>query len=206
MLARQYLNLSNDLDDRRDQLDQLTMQANPALRQAVGVGADTASILLIAAGDNPERLISQAGFAALCGASPVEASSGKTTNYRLNRGGNRQANHALWRIAMVRFNCHQQTKEYAARRTSEGLSRRAILRCLKRYIAREIYQLLTNPHVAEASFDLRPRHNAVGLSLRVAADQLSTSPAQLSRIELGKAHNPDFTSRYRQWLTIQEAA
>ncbi len=136
----------------------------------------------------------------------MEASSGKTVNYRLNRGGNRQANHALWRIATVRLNCHQPTKDYAARRKSEGLSRRAIIRCLKRFIAREIYQHLTNPQAVETGADLRPRRNACGLSLRTAASQLSTSPAQLSRIELGKAHNPDFTSRYRDWLTTQETA
>lgn len=143
--ARQCINLTDDVDVLCSQLDQLTMGANHALRQSVGVGPAAASILLIAARDNPERLNSQAGFAALCGASPVEARSGKTVNHRLNRGGNRQANHVLWRIATVRLNCHQPTGQYADRRESPGMSRRAIVRCLNRYVAREIHQYLTNP-------------------------------------------------------------
>jgi transposase len=108
-----------------------------------GVGTHTAAILLIAAGDNPHRLSSSAAFAALCGVSPIPASSGRTTRHRLNPGGNRQANHALWRIAMVRLSHHQPTKDYATRRRAEGLSTREIIRCLKRYIAREIYQAIT---------------------------------------------------------------
>lgn len=102
-LARRYQALTAEISKLRGQLDELTGQANPALRAAKGVGADVASILLIAAGDNPERLRSEAAFAAMSGVSPIEASSGLTTRHRLNRGGNRQANHALWRIAMVRL-------------------------------------------------------------------------------------------------------
>lgn len=129
-LARQHQTLTVDLDALRARLDELTIQANPALRRAVGVGADVASMLLVAAGDNPERLTSEAAFAALCGASPVEASSGKHVSHRLNKGGNRDGNHALWRIAMVRLTCHQPTKDYAARRRSDGKSQRFIIRCL----------------------------------------------------------------------------
>jgi len=123
-LARQYQSLTVDLDELRGQLDALTAHANPALRDARGVGIDVASILLIAAGDNPERLTSEAAFAALAGAAPVEASSGKTTRHRLNQGGNRQANHALWRIAMVRLTCDPATRAYAERRRAEGKSTR----------------------------------------------------------------------------------
>ena len=123
-LARHYQALTIDLDELRGRLDQLTAQANPGLRQAVGVGADVASILLIAAGDNAHRLTSDAAFAAMCGVSPIEASSGKHVTHRLNRGGNRQANHALWRIATVRMACHQPTKDYVTRRRAEGKSPR----------------------------------------------------------------------------------
>ena len=100
---------------------------------------------LVAAGDNPARLTSDPAFAALCGASPIEASSGKTTRHRLNRGGNRQADHALWRIVMVRLTCDPDTKAYAARRRAEGKTDRDILRCLKRYVAREVYRHLVAP-------------------------------------------------------------
>ncbi|WP_370270324.1 transposase [Streptomyces sp. V4I8] len=107
-----------------------------------GVGPDSASALLIAAGDNPERLASEASFAALCGTSPVEASSGKTQRRRLNRGGDRQANAALYRIILSRLRWDHRTQNYLQRRLTEGKTRREIIRCLKRYIAREIYRLI----------------------------------------------------------------
>jgi transposase len=94
----------------------------------------------VAAGDNPGRLRSEAAFSMLCGSSPVEASSGKTVRHRLNRGGDRQANNALWVIALSRMACDQRTKDYVERRTKEGKSKEEIIRCLKRYIAREIYR------------------------------------------------------------------
>ena len=96
----------------------------------------------VAAGDNPERLSSEGSFAALCGASPVDASSGRQHRHRLNRGGNRDANRALWVIAIVRMASDPSTRSYVSRRTHEGLSKKEILRCLKRYIARQLYRLL----------------------------------------------------------------
>ena len=107
-----------------------------------GVGPQTASILLITAGDNPTRLRSEAALAALCGTSPLKVSSGKIHRHRLNRGGDRQANNALWTIAMVRMRSDARTRQYVARRTGEGLSRKEIHRCLKRYIVRELYPLI----------------------------------------------------------------
>lgn len=101
--------------------------------------------LLVTAGDNPERLTTVAGFAAVCGASPVEASSGKHVSHRLNKGANRDANHALWRIVMVRMTGHQRTKDYVARRRAQGKSQRFIIRCLKRHVASEVHQLLAHP-------------------------------------------------------------
>jgi transposase len=199
-LARQYQALSADLDELRDQLDGLTRQANPALRHARGVGVDVASILLIAAGDNPERLTSEAAFASLCGASPIEASSGKTVRHRLNQGGNRQGNHALWRIAMVRLTCDPATRTYAERRRAEGKSTREIIRCLKRYIAREIYRLLTNPHPVADRAELRERRTRAGISLATAATALNTQPARLSEIERNTRPLHDLEHRYRLWL------
>lgn len=207
-LARQHQALSADLDELRRHLDHLTTIANPALRSAKGIGADVASVLLIAAGDNPDRLRSDASFAALCGASPVEASSGKIVRHRLNQGGNRQANHALWRIAMVRLSHDAETRAYAERRHADGKSRREIIRCLKRFIARDVYTLLTNPQ--QPSIDthaLRRQREQAGLSLQAVADALGTWPTTLSRIERGIAPHHALIPTYRNWLnTLDHAA
>ena len=137
------------LDAQLDRLDELigplvTARA-PGLLALHGVGPDTAAMLLVAAGDHPERLRSESSWAHLCGVAPIPASSGKTVGrYRLNRGGDRQANSALWRIVIVRMNSHSATHAYADRRSEEGLSKKEIIRCLKRYVAREVYRQLRN--------------------------------------------------------------
>jgi transposase len=114
----------------------------PELLEIYGVGIDTAATLLVAAGDNPERLRSEAAWAHLCGVSPLEASSGRVTRHRLNRGGDRQANRALWTIVISRLASDPETKAYMERRLKEGRSKREIVRILKRYVAREIYRTL----------------------------------------------------------------
>lgn len=134
-LARRIQSLEQEIELLLSDLDSFTQAVCPGLRQTYGVGVDSAATLLTAAGDNPERLRSDAGFAALCGVSPLPASSGKTNRHRLNRGGNRQANAALHRVAVVRLRWDEQTQAYAARRIEEGLSKPEILRCRKRFIA-----------------------------------------------------------------------
>ena len=124
------------------QLDQRTSDSAPVLRSRFGVGSDSAAALLIAAGDNPARLRSDSSFSMLCGSSPLPASSGQTKRHRLNRGGDRQANAALHRIVMTRLRWHEPTKAYMARRLAEGKSKPEVIRCLKRYVAREIYTVL----------------------------------------------------------------
>jgi transposase len=109
------------------------------------VGPDNAAALLITAGDNPDRLRSEASFAALCGVSPQQASSGKVTRHRLNRGDDPPRHAALYRIAMCRLRWDARTRNYLSRRITEGKTRREAIRCLKRYIAREIYQILMSP-------------------------------------------------------------
>lgn len=203
-LARQHQAMTADLDRLRAQIDDLTAEVNPAMRAARGIGPDVASILLIAAGDNPERLHSEAAFAALCGVSPVEASTGKTIRHRLNSGGDRQANHALWRIVMVRLTCDPATQAYAARRRAEGKTTREIVRCLKRYVAREVYGLLTNPQPVTPTADLRPAREAAGITLAVAATALGTQPARLSEIERGVRRPSELEDRYRTWLHQQQ--
>ncbi len=129
-LARR-IHLLHDQEARiQVDLDQLTEQAAPALRDLVGVGVRTAAWLLVAVGDNPERIRTEAAFAHLCGVAPVRASSGKTNRHRLNHSGDLSANHALWRIVMVRRVYDERTRAYVARRTAEGLSDREITRCL----------------------------------------------------------------------------
>jgi transposase len=141
-LARRYQHLDTEIALLTAKLNTLTTKAAPKLRALLGVGPDNAAALLITAGDNPSRLRSEAALAALCGSSPVEASSGKTHRHRLNRGGDRQANAALHRIVIVRLRWHQPTRDYIARRTTEGKSKKEIVRCLKRYVAREVFAAL----------------------------------------------------------------
>ncbi len=126
------------------ELVRLTAETAPALVEIFGVGSEVAGALLVTAGDNPERLRSEAAFAHLCGVSPIQASSGKTVRHRLNRGGDRQANAALYRIVIVRLRYDRTTKEYAERRTKEGKSKPEIIRCLKRYVAREVFAVLSD--------------------------------------------------------------
>jgi len=131
------------LDGQLQRLDELivplvTARA-PGLLALYGVGHDTAAKLLIAAGDHPERLRSEAAWAHLCATAPIPASSGKVTRHRLNPGGDRQANHALYRIVITRMSSHPPTRAYVNRRSKEGLSKKEIIRCLKRYVAREVY-------------------------------------------------------------------
>ena len=141
-LARRVLSLDAELERLEAVLRPLVATTAPALVAARGVGTDTAGALLVAAGDNPQRLRSEAAFAHLCGVAPIDASSGLTTRHRLNRGGDRSANQALWRIVMVRMVVEPRTRAYVARRTAEGRSKREIIRVLKRYVARELYRRL----------------------------------------------------------------
>ena len=141
-LGQRYQHLDAEITLLTGKLDTLTAKAVPKLRDLLGVGPDSAAALLICAGDNPSRLRCEAAFAALCGSSPVQASSGKTQRHRLNRGGDRQANAALHRIVIVRLRWHQPTRDYLARRTAEGKTSKEITRCLKRYVAREIFAAL----------------------------------------------------------------
>lgn len=141
-LARRHLYLSAEISDLDTALSQLITRVAPDLLALPGLGTDTAGALLVAAGDNPSRLRSEASFAHLCGVAPVPASSGKTLRHRLNRSGNRSANSALRVVVLSRMSFDQRTKEYVSRRTSEGKTKKEIMRCLKRYVARQVYKVL----------------------------------------------------------------
>ena len=143
-LARRITQLDEELARLDAQIKPLVTRACPELLELRGVGADTAAILLVTAGDNPHRLRNEASFAKLCGVAPLEASSGRVRRHRLNRGGDRQANHVLWRIALVRMGCDERTRvptsPVAAPKASTP--KRSCV-ASKRYIAREVFQILT---------------------------------------------------------------
>jgi transposase len=143
-LARRIQGLEEELKRLDEILGPLVRTTAPALVAKYGVGPDTAGALLVSAGDNPERLHKESAFAHMCGSAPIDASSGLVTHKRLNRGGDRSANQALWRIVMVRMVSDPRTRAYVDRRTKEGKSKKDIIRCLKRYVARELY-----PHLVE---------------------------------------------------------
>jgi transposase len=155
-LARRWLDLHDEIKTHSRHLKSLTRAAAPQLLDAFGIGLDIAAQMLITAGDNNGRVRSEAALAKMCGACPVPAGSGKTNNrHRLNRGGNRQANAALYRAVIVRMRWHEPTIAYVAKRTAAGLSKKDIIRCLKRYLVRELYQLLPDTSAARAPATLR---------------------------------------------------
>jgi transposase len=141
-VARRWRQLDDEVNRLDAHIKTILDAIAPELLAVHGVSYETAGQLLVTAGDNPERLRRERSFAALCGATPVKASSGKTKRHRLNRGGDRNANAALWSIVLTRMVRHEPTRAYVERRTTEGLSRPEIMRCLKRYVARELYPMI----------------------------------------------------------------
>lgn len=142
-LAKRIKALNTEMADIDEMLTGLITHTAPELFDLYGVGVDTAATLLVTAGDNPERVSSEGSWAHLCGTTPLPASSGKVTRHRLNRGGDRQANAALYRIVLTRMSSHQETRTYVTRRREEGLNTAEIMRCLKRYVARQTYKHLS---------------------------------------------------------------
>lgn len=149
-LGRRILTLSDEIEVLNETLADLTARAAPDLLALKGVGPNVAGQLLATTGDNPDRLRSEAAFAHLCGVAPIPASTGRKDRHRLNRGGDRAANHALHTIVLTRMRWDPRTRAYVERRTQQGLSKKDIMRCLKRYIAREVYKTLTAPSCRSA--------------------------------------------------------
>jgi transposase len=148
MLARRAQSLEEEVKEIDRLLKRLVAETAPELSAVIGVGTDVASALLVVAGDNPQRLKNEATFARLCGVSPLDASSGKSERHRLNRGGDRQANSALWHIVFTRMVCDPRTQHYIERRMKEGRTKKEAIRCLKRYVAREVFAQLPFPKQA----------------------------------------------------------
>ena len=199
-LARRHRYITAEIHSLDQELNTLTEHTNPALIAASGVGSVTAAQLLITAGDNPDRLRSEAAFAALCGVSPIPASSGKTSRHRLNRGGDRHANSALHRIALVRMSHDARTKAYVEKKRAEGKGNKEIIRCLKRAIAREVFTLLTKNVEVPRVDDLRPFRKALGVTLQQAAAHFNVWATKISRIERELTRDDEFTLAYREWL------
>jgi transposase len=152
-LARRYQHLTEQIDRVDGQLDRLVADTAPDLIARVGIGTHTAAALLVTAGDNPERLAHEGSFAHLTGSAPLDASSGKQQRHRLNRGGDRDANSALYMIALTRLATDEDTKLYMKRRLAEGKTKKEVFRCLKRYIAREVHQCLVNNPALQPALD-----------------------------------------------------
>ncbi len=150
-LAKRWTALDEEIKELSKLIEQLVQRRAPHLLDEFGIGVDTAAEILIVAGDNPERIKSEAAFAKLAGISPVPTGSGMTSGkHRINHGGHRQLNAAIYRTVIVRMQHHEATKVYVTRRTAEGKSKRDIIRCLKRYVIREVYQLIkTDPKTGE---------------------------------------------------------
>lgn len=200
ILGRRYESLSAEIAELDELSAGLCAKINPALLGVKGVGPEVAATLLVIAGDNPERLRSDGAFAKLCGAAPIEASSGRVVRHRLNRAGNRQGNSALWRIVLVRMATCPRTQAYVQRRTMEGRTKKEIIRCLQRYVAREIYSLLVNDRVTVSGDKLRQARQEAKRTLAQAADALDSWPIAISRLERGLTFDTDLANRYNTWL------
>jgi transposase len=200
-LARRIGFLDEQAHRLEGRIHELVAAHAPALLGMFGVGPHAAAQLLAAAGDNPHRLRSEAAFAKLCGVCPLPASSGKTSRHRLNRGGDRRANNALFAIVLVRMRHDAATRAYVERRTKEGRSKKEIMRCLKRYVAREAFNAITNPPTElPTGTELRALRTDRHLSLTEVSSQFGTTPINISRIERGLAHDTRLARRIRDWL------
>ena len=210
VLALGSLGRAWDLQDREatalEEKMRGILEANaPALLAIFGCGVVSASALAVAGGGNPERLNSESEVASLCGAAPLLASSGKTERHRLNRGGDRRANRALYQIAVTRMSYDQRTKDHVEKRMRDGKSKKEIIRCLKRHIVREVFRALRHPFEIKGPSwkDLRPARQALGITLVEAGKALNVGFQKESYAETGRLMNNRFLEEYDAWLRSQ---
>lgn len=210
VLALGALGRAWDLQDREadaieDKMKEILEANAPALLAIFGCGTVSAAALAVAGGGNPERLGSEAEFASLCGVAPLLASSGKTERHRLNRGGDRRANRALYQIAVTRMSYDQRTKDYVEKRKRDGKSKKETIRCLKRYIAREVFRALRHPFEIKGPSwkGLRPARQALGITLVEAGRALNVGFQKVSYAETGRLMNVRFLEEYDAWLKSQ---
>ncbi|KUO09255.1 hypothetical protein AQJ58_24870 [Streptomyces sp. DSM 15324] len=200
-LARPVKELTAEDEALTRALDSEVSGHNPGLRAAYGLGPDTAAQLLVTAGGNPERMRTEASFAALCGVAPVPASSDRTNRHRMSRGGDRDANAALCRIALVRLSSDPRTRAYVARQTAAGRTKREIIRLLRRAIAREMFRrCLTTTVTVPGIADLRPLRQLRNITLTAVAQHFGVWPTTISRLERGLSRDDDLAHAYRYWI------
>ena len=202
MMARDWLEAKGRADELEAEIARLVRQSFPALAGALGVGPIVAARLIAAAGSNPGRVRGEAAFSMLCGTSPIPASSGRTSGrHRLNRGGDRQANRAIHEIARARMAHDPRTQAYIARKVSEGKSKREAVRCLCRYIAREVYHLLTGPQEAPCDQGaLRERRRAAGATQAQVAEAAGLTRSKVGRLERMVEFDTESLRRYDECL------
>ena len=205
-LARAWRACSDEAEALEAEMRRVLEEGCPSLLAVYCCGPVSAAQLAVAAGENPSRLRSEASFAMLCGAAPIPASSGKTSGrMRLNRGGDRRANSALHTIAVRRMRYDPGTRAYVERRSSgtRPLTKAEVTRCLKRYVAREVYRALMHPHDVGERVDrssLREARRAAGLSQAQVAKALGVAPSSISGVETGRNQCRRLAERYSRWV------
>ena len=203
-MARQHRELDRQARQLERRMREILDEHAPASLTIYGAGTITAARLVAAAGDNPDRIRDEAAFAKLCGACPIPASSGRTNRHRLNRGGNRNANSALHRIALVRMSHpHPRTRDYIARKRAQGMGTKEIMRCIKRAICREAYRAICHPERVQPPPDggePRSLRESKGILQKHAAHALGVSQSRISEIERDANKRPELAERYQQWL------
>ena len=187
MLAKRWIDANGEASSLEEEIRSLLVEAHPALIGAEGISAITAARLVVAAGSNPERMGSEAAFSMLCGTSPIPASSGMTSGrHRLNRGGDRQANRAIHEIVRARMSFDGRTRAYISRKMSEGMTKKEAIRCLCRFVAREVFKLMTGPQEPlPDGRELALRRRELGLTQAMVGDALGMAPGTVSRLERG---------------------
>lgn len=204
-MAREWADARERAAGYEAEMASILSRAFPRLLGAPSVGTVTAAAIVLAAGSNPERLRDEAAFSMLCGTSPIPASSGKTSRHRLNRGGDRRANWAVHRIALSRLQHEERTKGYVARKVSEGKSTREAIRCLCRYIARELYKLLTGPQEVPCDqSSLAARRARVGATQAEAAEATGLTRSKIGRLERMVEFDTEALEAYDRYLRQRE--
>lgn len=205
LLAKRWIEAQKQADELEAEIEALLKQSQPALIGAFGIGTIAAARIVVAAGSNPERMGSEAAFSMLCGTAPIPVSSGRKDRFRLNRGGDRQANRAIHDIVRCRMSKEERTQDYLAKKMAEGKTKKEAIRCVCRFVSREVYKLMTGPQIPLPDpTALRERRLALGLTQTEVGSMLGTSNNRISVLELGKALDGKSLREYEALLEAIE--
>jgi hypothetical protein len=201
LLAKRWIEAQKQADELEAEIEALIKQSQPALIGAFGVGTIAAARIVVAAGSNPERMGSEAAFSMLCGTAPIPVSSGRKDRFRLNRGGDRQANRAIHDIVRCRMSKEERTRDYLAKKMAEGKTKKEAIRCVCRFVSREVYKLMTGPQVPLPDpAVLKEKRLALGLTQMEVGSMLGTSNDQISKMEHGKVVDAKQLGEYESLL------